>query len=179
LSVRAKIMLIIRNKEWFHLWLDYLPQKHTFYGVYWQLIDTENHGTEENPPVLGLSSCLSWWFTSSAFSCLSVSSVGHIFPQIALIYTDIQRFSAYPCHPWAVYPPRKHIFLRLCVNHWTSRNDTEPQITNSPSPCGQKSYKSFTSLLFPFSPVLRNELQPLLASPWAILVRLIFSKCGG
>ena len=31
------------------------------------------------------------------------------------------RFRACPCRPW------------LCVNHWTSRNDTEPQITNSPS----------------------------------------------
>ena len=41
-----------------------------------------------------------------SFLAVPCPSVGHIFPLIAQIYTDILRFCADPCHPWAVYPPR-------------------------------------------------------------------------
>ena len=54
---------------------------------------------------LDLSSVASRRVSSSAFPCPSVLSVGDIFPLIALIYTDIQRFCADPCHPWVVNLP--------------------------------------------------------------------------
>ena len=37
--------------------------------------------------------------------CDYVFDQGHIFPLIALIYTNLPRLRVHPCHPWAVYPP--------------------------------------------------------------------------
>ena len=44
-------------------------------------------------------------FFIARFSALPCSSVGHIFPLIAQIYTDIPRLRVHPCLSVGVHPP--------------------------------------------------------------------------